>query len=43
VESDGKIIISVTSDGFIFLDRLSFNPSNAVEDLKAQARVYRRR
>jgi IS5 family transposase len=35
--------ISVTGDGFTFLDRLSFNPYNEGEDLKDQARACRRR
>jgi hypothetical protein len=38
-----KISISVTGDGFTFLDRLSFNSCNEGEDLKAQASAYRRR
>ena len=38
-----KISISVTGDGFPFLDLLSFDPYNEGEDLKAQARAYRRR
>jgi hypothetical protein len=32
----------VTCDGFTFLDRLSYDPYNEGEDLKAQARAYRR-
>lgn len=43
VEFGAKISISVTGDGFTFLDRLSYNPYNEGEDLKAQARAYRRR
>jgi IS5 family transposase len=43
VEFGGKIAISLTGDGFTFLDRLSFNPYNEGEDLKAQARAYLRR
>ena len=43
VEFGAKISISVTGDGFTFLDRLSFDPYNEGEDLKAQARAYRRR
>ena len=38
-----KISISVTGDGFTFLDRLSYDPYNVGEDLKSQARSYRRR
>ena len=43
VEFEAKITIYITSDGFIFLDRLSFNPYNEGEDLRAQALAYRRR
>ena len=43
VEFGAKISISVTGDGFTFLDRLGFDPYNEGEDLKAQARAYRRR
>ena len=43
VESGAKISISVTGDGFTFLDRLSFDSYNEGEDLKAQAQAYRRR
>lgn len=43
VEFGAKISISVTGEGFTFLDRLSFNPYNEGEDLKSQARAYRRR
>lgn len=43
VEFGAKISISVTDEGFTFLDRLSFDPYNEGEDLKAQARAYRRR
>jgi hypothetical protein len=43
VEFGAKISISVTDDGFTFLDRLSFAPYNEGEDLKDQARGYRRR
>jgi IS5 family transposase len=39
VEFGAKISISVTGDGFTFLDRLSFDPYNEGEDLKAQARA----
>jgi IS5 family transposase len=42
VEFGAKISISVTGEGFTFLDRLSFDPYNEGEDLKAQARAYRR-
>ena len=34
---------TVTEDGFTFLDRLSFDPYNEGEDLKAQVFAYRRR
>jgi len=37
-----KISISVTGDGFTFLDRLSYDPYNEGEELKAQARAYLR-
>ena len=43
VEFGAKISISVTGDGFTFLDRLSYDPYNVGEDLKSQARSYRRR
>jgi hypothetical protein len=43
VEFGAKISMSVTGDGFAFLDRLSHDPYNEGEDLKAQARAYRRR
>ncbi|MCP9826499.1 IS5 family transposase [Synechococcus sp. EJ6-Ellesmere] len=43
VEFGAKISISVTGEGFTFLDRLSYNPYNEGEDLKAQAIAYRRR
>jgi IS5 family transposase len=43
VEFGAKVSISVTGEGFTFLDRLSFNPYNEGEDLKGQARAYRRR
>ena len=43
VEFGAKISISVTVDGLKFLDRLSFNPYNEGEDLRAQALAYRRR
>jgi len=43
VEFGAKISLSVTGDGFAFLDRLSFDPYNEGEDLKAQAQAYRRR
>ena len=42
VEFGAKISISVTGEGFTFLDRLSFDPYNEGEDLKAQARAYLR-
>ena len=42
-ELGAKISISVTGEGFPFLDQLSFDPYNEGEDLKAQARAYRRR
>jgi IS5 family transposase len=43
VEFGAKISISVTGDGFTFLDRLSYDPYNEGEDLKAQVLAYRRR
>ncbi len=43
VEFGAKISLSVTGDGFTFLDRLSHDPYNEGEDLKAQARAYRHR
>jgi hypothetical protein len=43
VEFGAKISISVTGEGFTFLDRLSYDPYNEGEDLKAQAIAYRRR
>jgi transposase, IS5 family len=43
VEFGAKISISVNGDGFTYLDRLSYDPYNEGEDLKAQARAYRRR
>lgn len=43
VELGAKISISVTGEGFTFLDRLSYDPYNEGEDLKSQARSYRRR
>jgi len=43
VEFGAKISISVTREGFTYLDRLSLNPSNEGVDLKVQARAYRRR
>lgn len=43
VEFGAKISISVTGDGFTFLDRLSYDPYNEGEDLKAQARAFSRR
>ena len=42
VEFGAKISISVTGEGFAFLDRLSFDPYIEGEDLKDQARAYRR-
>ena len=43
VEFGAKISISVTGEGFTYLDRLSYDPYNEGEDLKAQAIAYRRR
>jgi hypothetical protein len=43
VEFGAKISISVTGDGFTFLDRLSYDPYNEGEDLKAQVKAYRHR
>jgi IS5 family transposase len=43
VEFVAKISISVTGEGFAFLDRLRYDPYNEGEDLKAQAIAYRRR
>ena len=43
VEFGAKISISVTSEGFTYLDRLSYDPYNEGEDLKGQAIAYRRR
>ena len=43
VEFGAKVSISVTGDGFAFLDRLSFDPYNEGEDLKAQVCAYRHR
>jgi hypothetical protein len=43
VEFGITISISVTGDGFTFLDRLSYDNYNEGEDLKAQSRVYRHR
>ncbi len=43
VEFGAKISISVTGEGFTFLDRLSYDPYNEGEDLKGQAISYRRR
>jgi hypothetical protein len=43
VEFGAKISISVTGEGFTFLDRLSYDPYNEGEDLKAQVLAYRRR
>jgi IS5 family transposase len=43
VEFGVKILISVTGEGFTFLDRLSYDPYNEREDLKAQAIAYWRR
>lgn len=39
IEFGIKITISVTDEGFTFLDRLSFSPYDDVENLKAQARA----
>jgi IS5 family transposase len=41
VEFGAKISISVTGEGFTFLDRLSYDPYNEGEDLNAQAIAYR--
>jgi transposase, IS5 family len=43
VEFGAKISISVTGDGFTFLDRFSYDPYNEGEDLKVQATAFRRR
>ncbi len=43
VEFGAKISISVSGEGFTFLDRLSYDPYNEGEDLKAQAIAYRHR
>ena len=43
VEFGAKISISVTGEGFTFLDRLSYDPYNEGDDLKSQAMAYRRR
>ncbi len=43
VEFGAKLSISVTGDGFTFLDRLSFDSYDEGEDLKAQVLAYRRR
>ena len=43
VEFGAKISISVTGEGFIFLDRVSHDPYNEGEDLKTQAMAYHRR
>jgi IS5 family transposase len=43
VEFGAKISISITGEGFTFLDRLSYDPYNEGEDLKTQAIAYRRR
>jgi len=43
VEFGAKISLSVTGEGFTFLDRLSYDPYNEGEDLKSQAMAYRRR
>lgn len=42
-EFGAKLSISVTGEGFTFHDRLSYDPYNEGEDLKAQAMAYRRR
>jgi IS5 family transposase len=42
VEFGAKISISVTGEGFTFLDRASFDPYNEGEDLKSQAMAYLR-
>ncbi|WFN57741.1 IS5 family transposase [Synechococcus sp. CCFWC 502] len=43
VEFGAKISISVSGDGFAFLDRLSWDPYNEGEDLKSQVRTFHRR
>jgi hypothetical protein len=43
VEFGAKISISVTGEGFTYLDRMSYAPYNEGEDLKVQARAFRRR
>jgi hypothetical protein len=43
VEFGAKISVSVNGEGFAFLDRLSWDPYNEGDDLKAQVRAYRRR
>jgi len=43
VEFGAKISISVTGEGFTFLNRLSYDPYNEGEDLKAQAMTHRGR
>jgi transposase, IS5 family len=43
VEFGAKVSISVTGEGFAFLDRLSWDPYNEGEDLKAQVQAYKRR
>ncbi len=43
VEYGAMISISVAGNGFTFPDRLSYDPYNEGEDLKAQAMTYRRR
>ena len=43
VKFGAKISVSVTGDGFTFLDRQSFEPYNEGEYLQAQVFVYRLR
>lgn len=43
VEFGAKISISVTGEGFTYLDRMSYAPYNEGEDLKVQAIAFRRR
>ncbi len=43
VKFEAKISLSVTSEGFTFLERLSYDLYNEGEDLKAQAIAYGRR
>jgi IS5 family transposase len=41
LEFGAKISIFVSGEGFTFLDRLSYDPYNEGEDLKAQAMAHR--